>query len=228
MINIKKTSKFLTISTIGILILLFSTSVQATAAVRPISDFTDTNDSVAAWSDPTTGLMLFPHGFFVYPMVLELPQPENIADCMPSGTVIERDLKDGSILYQVDLHVKGAFIVIGLGYYPIFVGEMDYHFQTTMILYEGELGGQVPNILAIWFPDWVGLEEPIGKSTFSHFTGEGTGTFLDEAVAVQFGFTLGESVNLKVNQVGILKPEDHPTYDGIDFEHWPVEILFFH
>lgn len=206
----------ITLTAIGLMLILFSTSVLA-ATKRPISDFTDTNNNIAAWSDPESGLTIFPHGWFL----LGFPEaPESIADCNPSGSVVEKELNDGSIMYKVNLHVKGALMLVASDILLV-VGEMDYHLQVTIIVYDGELGGPVPNLLEIWFPELFLPPEsdPIGEGTFSHLTGEGTGTFLDGNIALYYGFDPDEEVKVKVNQVGILRPDE---------EFWPVELVFFH
>ncbi len=219
-INRKKTiTSLATVSTIGLLLILFSTSVLAISTVRPISDFTDTNDNIAAWLDAESGIILFPHGWFIYGFPTG---PESIADCITSGSVVEKELKDGQMMYKVNLHVKGAMMVVANNSdLTVFVeGEMDYLFQATMIIYDGELGDPVPNLLQIW---WPGIflppgTDPIGEHTFSHLTGSGTGIMQVDAL----GFTAGDSVNVKINQVGIVKPEGHPHYP----EMW-AEILVF-
>ncbi len=208
-----------TVSTIGLLLILFSTSVLAISKVRPISDFTDTNDNIAAWLDTESGIIVFPHGWFIY----GFPSgPESIADCIPSGSVLEQDLKDGQMMYKVNLHVKGALMVVANNsdLTVFIVGEMDYFFQANMLLYDGELGDPVPNILQIWFPGFFlpPGADPIGEGTFSHLTGSGTGIMQVDAL----GFNAGDSVNVKINQVGISKPEGHPFYPTI----W-AEVLVF-
>ncbi|MFW9818798.1 MAG: hypothetical protein ACFFE5_04245, partial [Candidatus Thorarchaeota archaeon] len=64
-----KKTKIILLVTFGICILGFMPAVLGTANSRPISDFTDTNDEtgVAAWLDPNTNLIIFPHGFYVTP-----------------------------------------------------------------------------------------------------------------------------------------------------------------
>jgi len=209
-----------TVASIGLLLIFFSSSVLAVATTRPISDFTDTNDNIAAWLDSESGLIIFPHGWYIY----GFPSgPESIADCMPSGTVLEKELKDGQMMYKVNLHVKGALMVVAdsISGTVLVEGEMEYLFQVTIIVYEGAIGDPVPNLLQIWFPA-IFLPpgaDPIGEGIFSHLTGSGTGTFLVDAL----GFSAGDSVNVKVNQVGLTKPEGHPFYP----EMWPVEIIFF-
>jgi hypothetical protein len=204
-----KKSKIILSATIAICLLSFIPSVAAKANVRPISDFTATNDytGIAAWYDPVSNLIVFPHGFWVTPPIGEFPfVSELISDCEHHGSVLERDLKDGRISYKITLHVKGAFIWVGnYGINPyVFEGEMDYMFTTTIIV-EGEFGGPVPNLLDVWFG--------VGETEISHITGSGTGTFLVDA----FGYNTGDTANVKVNQVGLF----NSTF-------WPVEILFFH
>ncbi|MFX1480999.1 MAG: hypothetical protein ACFFCI_23185 [Promethearchaeota archaeon] len=208
-----------TVSTIGFLLILFSTSVLAISTVRPISDFTDTNDNIAAWLDSESGIMMFPHGWYIY----GFPSgPESIADCITSGSVLEKDLKDGQMMYKVNLHVKGALMVVA-NYSDgtvLVEGEMDYFFQVNMLVYDGVLGDPVPNLLQIWFPG-IFLPpgaDPIGEGTFSHLTGSGTGTMQVDAL----GFNAGDSVHVKINQVGLVKPEGHPFYPQM----W-AEILVF-
>lgn len=207
-----KKTKIILLATLGICMLSFMPAVVGKADVRPISAFTDTNDYVAAWLDPVSNLIIFPHGFFVTD-----PGMEVIKDCEHHGSVLERELKNGDILYKIGLHVKGAYMLVGdYGINPyVFEGEMDYYFTATIIVYEAELGDALPNLLwDIWFPDTeVPGYEPIGECTTSHLTGSGTGTFLVDA----FGFTAGDTAKVKVNQVGLF---------GDTF--WPVELVFFH
>jgi len=219
-----KKTKIILLATLGICMLSFIPAALGAAETRPISAFTDTNDSVAAWSNFESGLTVFPHGFYI------LPGYESIADCDPEGSILVKDLKDGRILYKVNLHVKGAsMFVVQAMYGMIFVGEMDYNFQATMIVYDGELSDPVPNLIMIWFPEFFGID-PIGEGTFSHITGSGTGTFVNDTAAIEFGFAPGATAKLKINQVGIGKPPEHPQIDPeIDpYNMWPVELIFFH
>ncbi len=209
-----KKTKIVLIATLGICLLSFMPAVVGKADSRPISDFTDTNDltGVAAWLDPESNLIIFPHGFLVTP-----PGTENITNCEHHGSVLERDLKDGRILYKINLHVKGAMMLIA--YYQdrmIFVGEMDYSFTATVIV-EGEFGGPIPSLFDVWF---LG----VGESPFSHITGRGTGTFIDDVAAIELGFAPGATAKVTLSQVGFTKPEGHPFYPGM----WPAELVFFH
>jgi len=211
-----KKTKIILLVTLGICMLSFIPAALGAANSRPITDFTATNDHVAGYWSPQSGLILFPHGARWLGL-------EKIEDCDPSGSVLERDLKDGRILYKVNLHVKGALMWIywaepgwpGKG--PIFIGEMDYYFTATMIV-EGNLGDPVPNYFDLIFGNIPG--ELIG----SHITGSGTGYFTDYAGEIGQGFTPGDSAKVKLNQLSISKPEGHPFYP----EMWPAELTFFH
>jgi len=214
-----KKTKIILLVTLGICMLSFMPAVAAKADVRPISDFTDTNNytGVAAWYDPVSDLIVFPHGFWVTD-----PGTELITDCEHHGSVLEKELKDGRIMYKINLHVKGAMMLIA--YYGdrlIFVGEMDYNFQATVIV-DGVVGGPVPSLFDVWF---VG----IGESPFVHITGSGTGVFIDDAAAIEQGFAPGATAKVKINQVGFYIPNDHPQYDP-EYEPYmyPVEFIFFH
>ena len=209
-----KRTKIILLATLGICILSFVPAVVGTAETRPISAFTATNPNVAGWADPESGLTVLPHGFYLF----GLGGLESIAECDHHGSVLVKDLKDGRILYKVNLHVKGASMFVVNATTLIFAGEMDYSFQATMIVYDGELSDPVPYLLAIWFPGVLGIE-PIGEGTFSHITGSGDGTFVDDYAAIRLGFAPGASAKLKINQVGILTPEG---------DKWPVELIFIH
>ncbi|MFW9969732.1 MAG: hypothetical protein ACFFDF_05990 [Candidatus Odinarchaeota archaeon] len=162
---------------------------------------------------------MFPHGWFIY----GFPSgPESIADCNPSGSVLEQALKDGQMMYKVNLHVKGALMVVANSSdgTVLVEGVMDYFFQVKILVYEGELGDPVPNLLQIW---WPGIflppgTPPIGEGPFVHLTGTGTGTMQVNAL----GFNAGDSVHVKINQVGLTKPEGHPHFPQM----W-TEVLVF-
>lgn len=221
-----KKTRIILLATLGLCMLSFIPAALGAAESRPISAFTDTNRNIAGWGDPESGLTILPHGFFV---VNGIDGLESIAECDHHGSVRVKELKSGDILYKVNLHVKGASMFVVDQYSLIFVGEMDYNFQVTMIVYDGELSDPVPNLLMIWFPEFFKIE-PIGESTFSHITGSGTGVFVNDTVAIELGFAPGATAKVKVNQVGIAKPPEHPQIDPlIDPNNmWPVDFIFFH
>ena len=216
-----KKTKIILVAALGICMLSFMPAVVGKADVRPISAFTATNVNVAAWGDHEGELILMPHGrSWVSPV-------ETIADCDPGGSLLVRELKDGRILYKVNLHVKGAFMemfwnlkIPGIPWYlfpPIFVGEMDYYFSAIIIV-EEEIGDPVPTFRDVWF----GVIP--GKSPFSQITGSGTGEFTEYGGSLGLGFITGATAKVKLNQVGMNKPEGHPFYPGM----WPAELVFFH
>ena len=205
-----KRTKIILIAALGICMLSFMPSVFGKANSRPIEDFTATNENIAAFANSD------------YVVLLHIPV-EVIADCNPSGSVLERDLKDGRILYKVNLHVDGAALLVFVNelnwhliWQPIFIGTMDYYFASTMIV-EGELGDPVPNLWDVWF--FGG-----GEDVRAQITGSGTGVFTDFVDDYELNFTPGDSGKVEIVQVGITKPEGHPFYPSL----WPVESIFFH
>jgi hypothetical protein len=214
--KMKKKTKIILLATLGICLFSFMPVVVGKANSRPISDYTATNYYVGGWLDPESNIIIYPHGFWVafgY---------EVISDCIHSGSILERDLKDGRILYQVNLHVKGAWILVA--YFQdrlIFVGEMNYTFTATVIV-DGVFGGPIPNLMEIFFFG-------VGEVIRTHIVGSGTGVFVDDDAAVEQGFTPGATAKVKMNQVGISIPEDHPQYDPeYGLIMYPVEFFFFH
>lgn len=202
----------MTLATIGIVLLLFSTTVQAcdSKAVRPISDFTDTNTDIAGWGDPEwdPNLIAVPCGCdYGLPM-------EYIADTIHYGFVLEKDLGDGRIMYKIYLYVKGAilhiFYDVGTWWLPdengvyqqlMFTGKMNYFFTTTIIVY-GEFGDPVPNLWYVWF--FGG-----GETLFVTLIARGTGILTES----------GETACVKISMVGIL-------VDGV--VEWPIETIEFY
>jgi hypothetical protein len=210
-----KKTKIILLATLGVCMLSFIPAALGAAEQRPISDFTDTNRNIAAWSDPASNLTIFPHGFWLFNGPFGL---ESIAECDHHGSVLVRELKDGGILYKVNIHVEGASMFVANATTLIFAGEMEYHFQATIIVYDGELSDPVPNLLQMWFPMYF-PGGPEGRATFSHLTGKGTGTFVDDYAAIRYGFAPGATAKVKVNQVGLLREEG---------EFWPIDFFFIH
>ena len=212
----KKIPKLIVLTTVVIFIFSFMPAALGKATIRPIEHLTDTNSDVAGWYCPATNLLIFPHGAWL--------DPEQIDDCIYYGDILERVLKDGRILLKINLHVKGALLLIYMNepnwfLNPIFIGEIDYYFTATWIV-EGNPGDAIPNGYDIWFGG-------LGEEKLEHITGSGTGFFTEHAA--QYGFTPGDSAKVKLNQLGIIKPNlklEHPKYDG--FYLWPAELTFFH
>ncbi len=209
-----KKTKILLLAILGVCMLSFIPTALGTAEHRPISAFTDTNRNIAAWSDPNNNLTIFPHGFWLF----GVDGLESIAECDHHGSVLVRELKDGEILYKVNIHVEGASMFVANETTLIFVGEMEYHFQATLIVYDGDISDPVPNLLQMWFPLYF-PGGPEGRPTFSHLTGKGTGTFVDDYAAIRHGFDPGATAKVTVNQVGLLREEG---------EKWPIDFVFIH
>lgn len=203
----------MTLATIGIVLLLFSTSVQACGsyAIRPISDFTDTNTDIAGWGDPEWDPVLI-----AVPCGSDYGAPmQHIADTIHYGFVLEKDLGDGRIMYKIFLYVKGAilqiFYNVGTWWLPdengiyqqlMFTGEMDYFFTTTIIAHNWEFGGPVPWLWSIWF---LGGGETLSQILIAYGTG-----ILTES---------GAAANVKITMVGML-------VDGV--YSWPIETIEFY
>jgi hypothetical protein len=136
---------------------------------------------------------------------------ESIADCTNYGFVLEEDLGDGRIKYDIFLYVKNALVHVynleGTWWLPdengiyqqlVFTGEMDYFFSTSIIV-EGEFGGPVPNLMVVWY--FIESETP-----YVSVIARGTGILTQT----------GEPGNVEITQVGIL-------VDGV--MEWPMETV---
>jgi hypothetical protein len=220
-----KKTKIIILATLGMCMLSFIPTALGTAESRPISAFTETNTTIAGWANSESGLTILPHGFYLF----GIDGLESIADCEHHGSVLVQELKNGDIKYKVNLHVKSASMFIVNDTALLFAGEMDYSFQATIIVYDGALNDPVPKLLNIWFPgNFPGGPEGIG--TFAHLTGSGNGTFVDDYAAIRLGFAPGAVAKVKVNQVGIGKPPEHPQIDPLidPYNMWPIELIFIH
>ncbi len=149
----------MTIATIGITILLFSTAVQATTTIRSIDDYAgeyavfmgmDWEVSISAWVDPESGLAIYPHAvewlmapgfeginflFWTY-KVLE--------DCPHGGTITEREVDEEHVLITINLHASEVpFLGFTLQpefyhFPPAYKGIMNYNF-VAKILFNKEM-----------------------------------------------------------------------------------------
>lgn len=214
----------MTLATIGILLLLFSTSVQATATRRQIEDWT--GEETIGWADPVSELAIQPHAVEWCLVGPNWPfnfldwEHKSIWDCKYKGFIQERVIDEEYTLITIHIHVKEVpfmifFFTPGYIYFPpIYYGIMQYSFQcrilfNTVSLYN-ILGitGKIPSLFAIvaaGYGFWPYPEEPLPVVTYMHFVGEG---FLTE----------GGEGTVNVNQVGIFDP------DIGDFV-WPVESV---
>ena len=201
-----KKTKLILLTTLGICIISIMPAVVAMSDHRSISEFAATNDYVTAWSDPESNLVILPHAYAVAPGV------EVISDCKYSGSVIEKELEDGRILYKVNLHVKDAWMFVAyMGKGLIIEGEMDYFFTVHMII-EGTFGGPIPNFIDVIYGG--------GEIKSVAIIGKGTGTFMDNDAVIELGYTPGATVKAFVFQVAVFDQE-------IGDLEWLLELVRF-
>ncbi|MFX0000897.1 MAG: hypothetical protein ACFE9Q_17545 [Candidatus Hodarchaeota archaeon] len=214
----------MTFATIGIVLLLFSTSVQATTTIRPIEDWAGEN--IVGWADPVSGFAIYPHAvewcFFGpnWPFNFLDWEHKLVWECQYEGFIQERVIDEEHTLITINIHVKEVPFMIfypnspGYIYYPpIYNGTMEYYFQCRILfntesLYNILEVGKIPSlfeILGAGFGFWPYPDEPVPELTYTHFVGEGY-------------ITEGGEGTVEVNQVGFLNPA---TGEFI----WPVESV---
>jgi hypothetical protein len=212
----------MTVAAIGIVLLLCSTSVQATATIRPIEDWQ--GEEIVGWGDPESELVIHPHtvewDMDNMPFNFVYWQQKTVWECDYKGFVQERVIDDEHTLITINLHVKEVpFIIFNFvpSYVytpPIYYGVMKYYFQIQILFNTESLynilgtSGKIPSLFMIFgeiYGFWPYPEEPIPTVTYMHFVGQG---YLTE----------GGEGKVMVNQVGIFD------FDIGDFVY-PVEIV---
>jgi hypothetical protein len=225
-INRKKlVPKLMTLATIGITLILFSTVVQAKATIRPLEDWAGEN--VVDWADPDTHLVISPHTveWCLYgpnwPFNFLDWETKPIWECEYKGFIQERVLDEEHTIITINMHVKEVPFVIF--YYPdeypyappIYYGIMKYYFQCRMIFNTESLynilgiSGKIPSLIQIFgalYGLWPYPEEPVPLIDYVHFEGDG---YITEG---------GEGL-VQVNQVGLYDPEIGDFVWPIDFVH---------
>jgi hypothetical protein len=202
-----QTIKFLILVFVGICLFSFIPAIRAedykkNTTIRPIDHFLPNNEwFLCNYIGHTDGNALYLEVHSQY------ATGELISNCIHSGIVIEKVLKDGWIEFQVLLFVEDAHLFIyymdpNVNWWPvIFEGKMDYFF-TLKFRIQQEPGDPIPFFL-------------YGEIERLSMNGQGSGIFTPEAEL--YGFTSGTEAKVKVNQIGL---------HGLT--HWPVEQLFFH
>ena len=213
----------MTIATIGIILVLFSTSVQgARTTIRPIEDWG--GDNVVDWADLDTQLAISPHAvewtLDGYPFNFLEWEMIPIWECKYKGSIKERVLDEEHTIITLYLHVKEVPFMLfympdGYPYAPpICYGIMKYYFQCRMIFNTESLynilgiSGKIPSLLQIFGAPyfWPYPEEPVPLVDFVHFNGDGYITEWGEG-------------KVQVNQVGLYDPEIGDFVWPIDFVH---------
>ena len=151
------------------------------------------------------------------------------------GHITERVLNDGSALVTVHLFVWNAPLTVF--YFP----ELSAHVWPA----PGELPGPRPlallgaygdgyidyKMVFKFILDGPGEDMPFCFDAFNnyisiHIVGTGYGILTNHAA--DFGFTPGAAGMLKLHQIALAKPEDHPNYDPIYGDFWPIETVEIH
>ena len=210
----------MTVATIGIIVILFSTSVQgATTTFRPLEDWAGEN--VLDWADTDTLLAISPHGvewtlegfpfnFLEWEMI-------PISECEHKGFIKERVLDEEHTIITLYLHVKEVPFMLfympdGYPYAPPkYYGMMKYYFQCRMIFNTESLytilsiSGKIPSLFQIFAAAmgfWPYPEEPVPNVDYIHFVGDGyiTAAYPDPTA---YPDSVPCDGKVLVNQVGI-------------------------
>jgi hypothetical protein len=205
----------MTVATIGIILVLSSTSVQgATTTIRPIEDWA--GEEIVGWADDVSMLVIQPHAVEWsfdpnspnFPFTLIDWEYKSIWECEYQGFIQERIIDEETTLITIHIQVEEVpFMIFAyqLGYFfnpPLYHGIMKYSFQCR-ILFNTEslnnildISGVIPSLFQIFAATdpiseqyWPYPEEPIPLVTYVHFVGQGYLTDGDGTV--------------QVNQVGI-------------------------
>ena len=211
----------MTVATIGLILVIFSSSVQAAGTIkRPLEEWE--GEEIAGWADPVSGLVIHPHAVewnmdglpfnFLYGW-----EHLSLFDCESyHGSIKEKALDGETTLITIDVTVKGVPFMIfdfSMGPYypyspPLYYGMMLYSLQVRILFNTESLyriladPGKIPPLFRI-FGGADPESKPVPRATFIHFVGNG---YLTE----------GGEGNVHVNQLGIWDPE-------IFDYNWPAE-----
>jgi len=218
----------MTVATIGLILVLFSNSVQAAGTIkRPIDDWaggkifymdTEFEVSCTAWSDPESGLWIWPHAD-TWVMADELDGInflfwgyKLLEACPHHGIITEREVDEEHVLISINLHASEVpFLVFTqettgpylypMSYPPLYKGIMSYNFECKILFNSTWLDewfgehGRLPSICEITglFPDmYPPGEVPVVK--YVHMAGNGY-------------ITEGGNGRIVINQVGLFDPD---------------------
>jgi hypothetical protein len=193
----KLMTSIMSVATIGLILVLFSNSVQAAGTIkRPIDDWAggklyippeypwgepnplggvEYNVSCTAWSDPESGLWIWPHAdtWFMLPGLEGINflfwGYKLLEDCPHHGTITERATDEQHVLISINLHASEVpFMVFTqegvpkgdypMSYLPIYNGTMKYNFECKILFNTGMLNewfaehGRLPSICEISSP----------------------------------------------------------------------------
>ena len=226
----KLMTSIMTVATIGLILVLFSNSVQAAGTIkRPIDDWaggkifymdTEFEVSCTAWSDPESGLWMWPHAdtWFMAPGLDGINflfwGYKLLEDCPHHGTITERATDDEHVLISINLHASEVPFMVFTedftgtyeypsSYAPIYKGIMSYNFECK-ILFNTEMlnewfaeHGRLPSSCEITSPIIIPAMYPpelVPVIKYIHMTGSGY-------------TTVGGEGRIVFNQVGLFDPE---------------------
>ena len=222
--RIKLMTSLTTVATIGLILVLFSTSVQAARVIkRPIEQWE--GEETIGWADPVSELVIHPHAVEWCLVGPNWPfnfldwEHLSMFDCQSyHGFIKEKAINDETTLITIHVTVKGVpfmiFSMIEPYTYnpPLYYGMMHYTFQIRIRFNTESLynilaeSGKVPSLFSIFaavLGFWPHPEEPVPLVEYMHIVGNGY-------------ITQGGEGNVHVNQIGIWDPEI------FDYK-WPVE-----
>jgi hypothetical protein len=244
----RKTSKLLTLVTVGFLIFGMISSVAALeVTIRPIEDWLEPNYNDFPWGveenwafsdffSPYSNLLIkmgFPWPAappFAFDMIYENSLVEG--ETIITGYLKERALKDGRALVTMHLDVKNSPLTVYDVYDFIF-----YCYGMTpkpqAVLGDGEDGYIDYTVLMKFIIPEPGAAIPNVWDVFNNYTscnihGIGYGTLTERAVELGFAENAGAPGMVEFHQLVLFKPdlkESHPKYDPYFGELWPVETV---
>jgi hypothetical protein len=213
---LKKTKLFtslMTVATIGLILVLFSCSVQAAGTIkRPIEQWE--GEEIVGWADPVSGLTIHPHAvewsMDGFPFNFIYWEHLSIFDCQSyHGFINERVVDDETTLITIHVTVKGVPFMIfpyedGYVYSPpLYYGMMHYtlevriQFNTESLYNILAISGKIPSLFSIFAASvgfWPYPEEPLPLVEYMHIVGNGY-------------LTQGVEGNVHLNELGIWNSE---------------------
>ncbi|MFX0036270.1 MAG: hypothetical protein ACFE9I_11600 [Candidatus Hermodarchaeota archaeon] len=248
----KKTSRLLTLATLGIFIFSFiftGAASEGRVTKRPIEDWLDPNYAALPWGEENWAFSDFfsPYSYLVCKMGFPWPKAgaipwfvndmvyENslvIGDTIINGHITERELKDGTALIILQIDVKNAPLTV----YDFF-DFMFYCYGWTdkpqAVLGDGEDGYVDYKVVVKFIIPEPGAELPnVFDIWYPYIScnihGIGYGTLTERAVELGFAETAGAPGMVEIHQNVLYKPdlkEGHPKYDPSFGDLYPVEIV---
>lgn len=246
----QKINKKLTLMVITVILVLsfipFVAAVNGNGKVttRPIEDWLNAQwDAVLPYDAENWGMCdfvspdsnLVAKMGFPFPFILSDENGLVIGETTFGGYITERVLNDGRALITVHLNVWNAPLTVF--YFPELVdyvwgdppgprpsailGSYDDGYIDYKMVFKFLIGGPGDDMPFCWdaYNNYISM----------NLIGTGYGVLTDHAA--DFGLTPGAIGMLKLHQICLFKPdfgEDHPNYDPLYGDLWPVETVEIH